>query len=101
VNATGWTLREIDELPFSEVMALFEYWNQINPPAAELVAAYLGFKPERKSGDLTEVEEHFVMNLGPSRSFDCLPLEVQQWVRQRKKLREDATQIIGTRQSIV
>lgn len=65
-------------------MELFEYWNKINPPTAELVAAYVGFKPERKPEGLTEIEERFMLELGPARPFDCLPIEVQQWVAGRK-----------------
>lgn len=42
-TALGWTFPQIDDLLFSDVDELSEYW-RINPPVHELVANYFEYK---------------------------------------------------------
>ncbi len=62
-------------------MFLFEYWNEVSPPTSELVAAYLGFERKKSTTGPSAIEEGILQNMGQARPFVCLPLEVQQWVR--------------------
>ncbi len=43
-TALGWTFPQIDDLLFSDIDDLSEYW-RTSPPVHELVAAYLEYKP--------------------------------------------------------
>lgn len=38
------TFSEVEALPFPMALWFFEYWNEVNPPTSELLAAFVGFK---------------------------------------------------------
>jgi hypothetical protein len=67
---------------------MFQYWEE-SPPVHELVAAYLGYKSSKKKKDakLTEADHAFIRTLGPqqSKTFDQLPLHVQEWLAKSRK----------------
>jgi hypothetical protein len=73
-------------MPF--LQELFHYWEDF-PPTHELVAAYLGYKPRRrnKEAPLSETDYQFAQVLGKQRvkTFDQLPLPVQEWLSTAKK----------------
>lgn len=43
-TALGWSFPQVDDLHFSDVEDLSEYW-RTSPPVHELVATYLEYKP--------------------------------------------------------
>ena len=56
-------------------MELCSYWNKINPPTHELVAAYLGFG-EQDSAPAPTPEEAALLQR-PAREFSTLPKFIQ------------------------
>lgn len=62
VTATGWRWSEVDEMTLDQVDSLYAYWRS-SPPVHELVAAYMGIKPEAEASEpagISETEKYFV-----------------------------------------
>ena len=77
ITVTGWSFREVENLPFRRALQLFKYW-RISPPVHILMRMRYGYKapteidPEESIGKPTGEEEKIASGL-PRRFFGSEP----------------------------
>ena len=81
----GYTFAEIDRMVLPEMMDLFRYWRD-HPPVHVMVAAWLGVGSKDEAAEPTEIEAELAA-AGETRSFDCLPTEIQAEILEARKRR--------------
>lgn len=96
ITATGWSLEEIDRMPWPLVTALLRYWTEFPPTHVSLrrIATFLGAVPaerkreEKRAGDdappLTDAEAAFISS-AKVLPFKKLPTNVQEFFLDAKK----------------
>jgi hypothetical protein len=58
MTAMGWKLEDIEEMPFADIVQLFEYWAEY-PPLHLMVRTYMGYKSVPKE-DQPKEKPHIV-----------------------------------------
>jgi hypothetical protein len=85
ITSTGWTFRQLDELPLPEVWELFEYWNDW-PPAHVLLRGFTGYQPKKQAPRELEAQEVSELSamLGPAGKAPPHIAEMVAWAEQMK-----------------
>ena len=90
ITATHWTIGEIEEAPFCDIVELFDYW-MVKPPLHLMVANFLGYKPREKHDamEIGQAMRAITGGKGRAKSLDRAPAWIQQMAANSKKAKKN------------